>query len=69
MKYREVAKKLRSLGCYEILHSDGSHRKWFNPQTNRATSIPDWGAKDIKLGTLKAIVKQVGFDWKTFEEA
>ena len=69
MKYREVAKKLRKLGCYELRRSSGtSHRKWYNPQTNQAASVPDWGAKDLKLGTLQAIVKQLGLDWEAFKK-
>jgi len=47
----------------------GSHRKWFNPATGRATVLPDWGAKDLKLGTLRAVVRQLGIDWETFDAA
>jgi predicted RNA binding protein YcfA (HicA-like mRNA interferase family) len=43
MNYREVAKKLSRLGCEEISRrGGGSHRKWFNPVTQKATVIPDW---------------------------
>jgi len=44
MKYREVARKLTAIGCQELRRrGGGSHRKWFNPATQRATVIPDWG--------------------------
>jgi len=70
MKYREVAGKLRRLGCQELSRrSNGSHRKWFNPATGRATVLPDWGAKDLKEGTLRAALRQLGIDWQTFEGA
>jgi hypothetical protein len=47
MIYREVAQKLTTLGCEEIQrHGGGSHRKWFNPATQRATTVPDWGNRD-----------------------
>ncbi len=70
MKYREVAQKLSRLGCEEIARrSGGSHRKWFNPSTQKATVVPDWGSKDLKLGTLKAVVKQLEIKWDDFEEA
>ncbi len=69
MTYREVARKLRQLGCQEIpRRSDGSHRKWLNPATGQATVVPDRGAKDLKRGTLRAIVRQLGIDWRAFEE-
>jgi predicted RNA binding protein YcfA (HicA-like mRNA interferase family) len=48
MRYREVEKKLRALGCVELPRAgDGSHRKWLNPQTGRATIVPDWGGDDL----------------------
>jgi hypothetical protein len=43
-----------------------SHRKWHNPATGDATVIPDWGSKDLKLGTIRAAVRQLGVDWKKF---
>ncbi|MDJ0731503.1 MAG: type II toxin-antitoxin system HicA family toxin [Crocosphaera sp.] len=53
MKYREIAKKLKKLGCQEIpRRGGGSHRKWYNPENNSIVAIPDWGNKDLKLGTF-----------------
>jgi len=70
VKYREVAKKLRELGCEEIpRRSGGSHRKWRNPATGCATVVPDWGGKDLKLGTVRAVVRQLGIEWNEFEQA
>jgi len=69
VRYREVEKKLRNLGCNELLSKGGSHRKWINPQTNRGTSVPDWGSKDLKNGTLRTAVKQLGLDWEEFTAA
>jgi mRNA interferase HicA len=70
MKYQEAARKLRALGCQEFLrHNPGSHRKWYNPATDRLASLPDWGPKDLKIGTLRAVVRQLGLDWHEFQEA
>ena len=69
MRYREVEIKLRKLGCIELPSKGGSHRKWINPQTNRGAPVPDWGSKDLKNGTLRAAVKQLGFDWEKFMSA
>lgn len=70
MKYREAARRLLALGCVEIpRRGGGSHRKWSHPLTSGATVIPDWGAKDLKLGTLRAAVRQLGIDWQTFQQA
>jgi predicted RNA binding protein YcfA (HicA-like mRNA interferase family) len=68
MKYREVARKLASLGCHELKRpGGGSHRKWNNPATNKDTVVPDWGSRDLKLGTVRAAVRQLGLDWQEFQ--
>jgi mRNA interferase HicA len=70
MTYRDAARKLKVLGCHEIpRRGPGSHRKWFNPKTNRATAIPDWGGKDLKVGTLHGVARQLGLDWQDFMNA
>jgi mRNA interferase HicA len=66
VRYREVEKKLRKLGCVELGSKGGSHRKWINPAEGRGAPIPDWGTKDLKTGTLRAAVKQLGLDWDAF---
>lgn len=70
MRYREAAAKLAALGCSELTRrGGGSHRKWYNPATDRLATLPDWGAKDIKLGTLRATVRQLGLEWQAFLDA
>ena len=67
MKYREVVKKLSVLGCQErVRKGGGSHRKWIDPISQQATIIPDWGNRDLKLGTIRAAVRQLGIDWQRF---
>jgi len=70
MRYREIEKKLRKLGCIEkVRRGGGSHRKWYNPGKSPITivSVPDWGTKDLKTGTLRGIVKDLGLEWDEFE--
>lgn len=70
MKYREVARKLAALGCVEVPRAGGgSHRKWLNPAAGRSTIVPDWGGRDLKLGTVRAAVRQLGLDWSDFDAA
>ncbi len=70
MKYREVARKLTTLGCHELARSGGgSHRKWFNPVAKRSAVLPDWGSKDLKFGTLRAVIRQLGLEWEAFDRA
>ena len=70
MTYREAARKLSALRCRELPRKGGgSHRKWHNPATGRSTVLPDWGGRDLKSGTLRAAVRQLGIDWSAFENA
>ena len=70
MTYRDVARKLTSLGCQELpRHGGGSHRKWHNPTTGQVTTVPDWGGRDLKHGTVRAAVRQLGIDWRDFDSA
>ena len=70
MTYREVARKLTALGCKEIPSKGGrSHRKWNNPATNLSTVVPDWGGRDLKLGTVRGAVRQLGINWSAFDNA
>ena len=67
MKYREIAKKLRQLGYEEIKRRrSGSHRIREHLQTKLSASIPDWGSRDLKIGTLRSILKQLEIDYQTF---
>lgn len=69
MRYREIERKLSKLGCIEVKRKGGgSHRKWYNPRSQPIVlvSIPDWGSKDLKTGTLRSIIKSLGIEWDDF---
>lgn len=70
MKYRDVARKLKSLGCEELpRRGKGSHRVWLNAVNGKLAPVPNWGSRDLKIGTLRRIVKQLGLAWKKFQDA
>ncbi len=31
--------------------------------------VPDWGSKDLKGGTLRSTLKDLGFEWEEFIKA
>jgi predicted RNA binding protein YcfA (HicA-like mRNA interferase family) len=69
VNYRELTRKLVALGCREIpRRGGGSHRKWIKPASGKGTVIPDWGNRDLKQGTIKGILQQLGIDRKDFEK-
>ncbi len=66
MRYREISKRLKKLGCRQLRQGRGSHRIWLNPGTNQIASIPDWGSKDLAPGTVRAIIRELGISRKEF---
>jgi predicted RNA binding protein YcfA (HicA-like mRNA interferase family) len=66
--YREVAKRLKSLGFEFHRQAAGSHEIWLNPATHRYTTIPNHSG-DMPEGTLRAILKQAGVDAEDFLRA
>jgi predicted RNA binding protein YcfA (HicA-like mRNA interferase family) len=68
MRYRDLAQRLRKLGCTELRSGKGSHRIWHNPATDLVTSIPDWGSKDLDLapGTVRAVIQELGIGCREF---
>ncbi len=58
-RYREIVKRIKSFGFVFDRHAAGSHEIWYNPITNRYTTIPNHPG-DMPEGTLRAILSQAG---------
>lgn len=56
-RYREIVKRLKQLGFEFHRQAAGSHEIWFNPASNRYTTIPNHPGA-MPEGTLRAILKQ-----------
>ena len=59
LKYREIANRLKRLGFSFDRQAAGSHEIWYNPDTERSTTLPNHPG-DMPEGTLRAILKQAG---------
>lgn len=55
MTPKEIVRLLEAKG-FQYISSNGSHRKYRNPQTGKTTIVP-FHAKDLKPGTEKNILK------------
>jgi len=64
-KYREIVTSLKRFGFEFYRQAAGSHEIWYNPQTNRFTTIPNHTG-DMPEGTLRAILKQADIDIDAF---
>ena len=69
MKYRDVARKLRNLGCEFERQGRGSHEIWVKLGTDLEGTVPDWGAKDLKPGTVRKILRDLEIDKRDFDQA
>ena len=67
-KYRRIIKTLKKLGFEFDRQAAGSHEIWFNPMTNKYTTIPNHPG-DMPEGTLKAILRQAGISTDQFLNA
>ena len=67
-KYRRIVKKLKKLDFEFDRQAAGSHEIWFNPMTNKYTTIPNHPG-DMPEGTLKAILRQAGISTDQFLNA
>jgi len=59
MKYSELEKKLKNMGCYEEGVRNG-HPLWYSPITGNLFKMSHHKSKEVKIGTLKNISKESG---------
>jgi Predicted periplasmic or secreted lipoprotein len=58
-RYREVVRRLKTLGFAFDRQAAGSHEIWFNGASGLYTTIPNHPG-DLPEGILRAILKQAG---------
>lgn len=59
MKPKEIIKKLKSDGWYEIKSNSGSHKQFKHNVKKGRVTVP-FHNKDIAIGTLRSIEQQAG---------
>ena len=69
MKYAELTRKLRRLGCYFTRYGAGSHEMWRNPITGKQVPIPYHRSKEIGPELLSRILRQLGIERDSFDQA
>ena len=63
---REVIKKARKAGFAFRRATGGTHEIWWNEQKKKTCVIPHH--KEIKPGTLRSIISQIGLSEKEFNK-
>ena len=69
MRYRDLTRKLRKLGCEFERQGRGSHEIGVKLGTELEGTVPDWGSKDLKLGTVRKILHDLQIDRRDFDQA
>ncbi|MGH8577104.1 MAG: type II toxin-antitoxin system HicA family toxin [Gammaproteobacteria bacterium] len=65
VRYRQIVKRLKESGFEFDRHAAGSHEIWYNPRTNRYTTVPNHPG-DLPEGTVRAILRQAGITPEAF---
>jgi len=65
LKYREVARRLRTFGWVFDRHGPGSHEIWRHPETGLRVTLPHH-ARDMAEGTLRVVLREAGIDVDEF---
>lgn len=60
MKYNELHRRLRNAGCYMTGKQRGGHPEWFSPITGKKFTTSNHEAQEVKIGTLKSILRDAG---------
>lgn len=60
MKYNELHRLLKRIGCYPTGKENGGHPEWYSPKTGNTFPTSHHGSQEVKPGTLKSIKKAAG---------
>ncbi len=59
MKYSELEKKLKKIGCYQDGEMNG-HPLWYSVKTDRYFKMSHHKSQEVAKGTLSKIMKDAG---------
>ena len=59
LKSRQVIEKLRALGC-DGPFAGGRHNRMVHRETGKIIPIPMHGSKDVSVGLIRAVIRDVG---------
>jgi predicted RNA binding protein YcfA (HicA-like mRNA interferase family) len=59
LRPEEVIRRLRGLG-FEGPVSGGRHLRMINPKTRKMIPVPMHGGRDVAVGLIRAIIREVG---------
>jgi len=66
LKYGELIKKLKKIGFRSYRSGKGSHELWVRDEDGKVIPVPKRKGKEIKKGTLRGIIREIGIDLEEF---
>ena len=60
MKYSELEKLLRKMGCYYTNKEESGHPLWYSPLTDTLFAMSHHHSREVASGTLIKILKAAG---------
>lgn len=60
MKYSELERKLKKIGCYDTGEEMNGHPLWYSPITERYFKMGHHKSQEVAKGTLQSIKKDSG---------
>ncbi len=65
LSYKELTARLKKYGFRFYRQGKGSHELWVRDDDGKVVPVPRTN-KDIKKGTVRAIIRQIGVDFEEF---
>ncbi|MBO4557484.1 MAG: type II toxin-antitoxin system HicA family toxin [Bacteroidales bacterium] len=62
MKYSELERKLKRIGCYPVGKDSHGHPLWYSPRTGRHFRMSHHTSLEVAIGTLKSVKKESGLN-------
>ena len=60
MKYSELEKKVKKIGCFDTGRQMSGHPLWHSPITGKYFQMSNHGSEEVAPGTLNKIMKAAG---------
>jgi len=68
LSYEEVTRRLRKLGFRFYRQGKGSLELWVRDRDGRVVPVPHYRGKNVRKGTVRAIIREVGISVAEFME-
>ena len=68
LSYRELTRRLRKYGFRFYRHGKGSHELWVRDTDGKVVPVPHHRGKNIRKGTVRAVIREVGVSLTEFME-